>query len=323
MDALDLFDRLFDSGQRLWVLLGGIGAMAVSVWQSIKSPRLRAGLLIGLLLLATAACLVGLAAYQARQQKDAQQGGQAEQKETRPQVPRASAPTRPVVSLLAATRVMRDHLEMARVDTRTFRFLTLTHLHNDSTVIGADLKACHRAIKEAWGNAAEAVDENRCVYAIDLAAMQTRELNWARLTIGYPYGVNHACSADPELAGLSGDLERLTGDAIPVLRADWALARSCPQHARDDSPVHRLAHRAVGLSTLTAELGLVGPGAFQAHREKLARVPALSGVLADKAPLARADWEAPGEGGSLFQTTAALVGLGGPKLCEEIKPIGR
>jgi hypothetical protein len=112
------------------------------------------------------------------------------------------------------------------------RYLTLTHLHNNSTWSNADLDRFRTALGELAGHMSperqaltwQAVDADRTIFAIDLGELRWEAGDlWQELLRHYPYGVTYSRVADSAWRDAEKRLQELSGTKLPFVRADWFL----------------------------------------------------------------------------------------------------
>ena len=132
-------------------------------------------------------------------------------------------------------RMVDEYLEGLGPDDRPhYRFVTLTHLHDDPVGWTAqDLRTARDAFSMAvigLGNLRlgtvhpKAIDDEGTVFAIDLRELGWEVATWQLLLNHYPYGLSFQGSGNEALEDLEGRIVALAGNATPILRADWFVA---------------------------------------------------------------------------------------------------
>ncbi|MBX3436081.1 MAG: hypothetical protein KF861_01225 [Planctomycetaceae bacterium] len=131
--------------------------------------------------------------------------------------------------------VAADLRKFPTSDHERLRYFSISHLHNNPTVSDADLRTFRAALSKLVNSLSwepvivlpEGVDEHNTVLRIDLVSLGWDKDNlWHRILTDYPYGMSYDSATD---AGLSGDANFVydaTGSRIPILRADWFIAKA-------------------------------------------------------------------------------------------------
>jgi serine/threonine-protein kinase len=196
------------------------------------------------------------------------------------EVPRTVSKPRPFLTERDTYRAMYDFLSKHHDQACYKRFLTLTHLHNDSAVSEATLRLYHAGVSKLLNSLSwrrniilpRIVDQHGAVLAFDL-----RDLDWDvggqwRLLLnrrgkhpGYPYALTHEhYPEDAELRELAARVYELSDTRIPAVRADWFLA------AASLPPLyHELLHLPDNAGELERRLGVNVARNFE--RDYLAR----------------------------------------------------
>jgi serine/threonine-protein kinase len=128
---------------------------------------------------------------------------------------------------------IRDHLlKTPEQDRKFLRYFTLTNVVSDPTQaknLPLDRTALAKLVNSlSWKKKIvqlRAVNREETIYAIDL-----RELDWEApdrwqdIVRAYPYGLRFDRGSNAGLRAISEEIERLTGNALPYVRADWFIA---------------------------------------------------------------------------------------------------
>jgi serine/threonine-protein kinase len=128
---------------------------------------------------------------------------------------------------------LREHLRKTPEQDRKFqRYFTLCHLANnpaEANVLPVYRAALAKLVNSlSWKKKVvqpRAVDAAQTIYAVDL-----RELDWETpdrwqdVVRAYPYGLRYESGTDTALGSLTKAVERLSGQPLPYVRADWFVA---------------------------------------------------------------------------------------------------
>jgi serine/threonine-protein kinase len=128
---------------------------------------------------------------------------------------------------------MRDHLvKLPEQDRRFQRFFTFTHLYNNP----AETKSLPRyraglakvVNSLSWKKSIvlpRPVDSAQTVYVLDLRDLDWETPDrWQDIVGAYPYGIRYDRAANSGLRALTEEVERLTANPLPYVRADWFIA---------------------------------------------------------------------------------------------------
>ena len=213
-----------------------------------------------------------------------------------------------------------DYLQRLATDDRPhYRFVTLTHLHDDLAGWTAhDLRLARAAFVESLNGLSrrpefvppEAIDTEQTVFAVDLRELGWEVSTWRFLLGRYPYGLSFQGSGDEPLEDLEGRIVALAGNATPIVRADWfvsAASRPELRHAllglpeaaestiEDVSePIRFVARRFegdLGASAAAAELGLGTEAMIEALADDDRLLELGLRPLTEGGRVPRADWE--------------------------------
>jgi hypothetical protein len=139
-------------------------------------------------------------------------------------------PAKPRPALAAAEAYRHIVADLQRRDAElrpNLRYLSLVHRHNQSACSEAELNAERQAVRDlvdllAQGKAAriDFIDPDQLLLRIDLEEFAwNTDTDWHKAVAGYRYGLS---AGSPEsLAKLRQQVEELTQEKIPVVRADW------------------------------------------------------------------------------------------------------
>lgn len=152
---------------------------------------------------------------------------------TNPPAAKSRSPIRPG-DVFAALRADLDRAE-PQVQPRR-RYLTLVHRYNEPSVTEADLELERRAAAVLVAALAPpdqvagltAIDSERTIFRLDLAALGWSAEQWRQLVVLYPYGLSREDDPDEAIRAACKTIQSKTGDRVPALRADWfvvALSR--------------------------------------------------------------------------------------------------
>jgi serine/threonine-protein kinase len=130
---------------------------------------------------------------------------------------------------------MRDYLvKVSDTDRKYQRFFTMTHLANNPVeatslpVYRAGLAKLLNSL--SWKKTMvhpRAIDAAETIYAVDLRDLDWDTPDrWQDITRGYPYGLRYDGRASNALRSLGDEVERLSGNPLPYVRADWFIANA-------------------------------------------------------------------------------------------------
>jgi hypothetical protein len=145
-----------------------------------------------------------------------------------PKKPLPAPKPRSVVSAAESYRHIVDDLRRRDPEARPrLRYLTLLHRHNEPTCADADLEQERRAVRDLAGllwrgraGTGKFIDPDQLLFRIDLEELDwTAATDWHQVVSHYGYGLGGG--GDEPLAKLRQQVEQLTEDTIPVVRADW------------------------------------------------------------------------------------------------------
>ncbi len=143
----------------------------------------------------------------------------------------AAAKSRTVIADAVAYQRIVEDLKRRDVEARSrLRYLTLMHRHNEPACTEDQLEAERRAVRDlvdllAQGRPAhlEFIDAEQLIARIDLEQFGwAAATDWHQVVSHYRYGLGPV--GDDALAQLQLQVEQLTQETIPVVRADWFVA---------------------------------------------------------------------------------------------------
>jgi hypothetical protein len=253
--------------------------------------------------------------------------------------PSASEPANPR-ELLGSVVIYRNILEdLRRRDEESrprLRYLTLLHRYNEPGYSEADLNADRLAVRDLAASLCrkrsprlEFIDPNQLVFRIDLEDLDWDPANeWHQVISNYRYGLG-AEGNDPE-AKLRRQVEELTEDLVPVVRADWFVAElthpplsapdgllrvtngGLPESVRALS--RRYSAKTLNLAVCARELGLADSTSLSSliqQNDHLKREFGLAPLLKGES-IQREWWESDRNLTSPYQELARLLKLGIP-----------
>src|SRR5207248_1738734 len=113
-------------------------------------------------------------------------------------------------------------------------YFSLANVHNNNVNVSEPQLRYHRAALSLALNSVSnkgrlviprAVDKTQgSVFAFDLREMDWDRNNnelWVKLQKAYPYGLRYDGVIDTKMAEIYTEVVRITGDDLPILRADW------------------------------------------------------------------------------------------------------
>lgn len=143
---------------------------------------------------------------------------------------------RPFVSMgdmfAAVAADLRTHPEE---DYDRLRYFSITHLHNNSTVSDRDLARYRAALSKlinslSWEPSIYLpvpIDEHQTILRVDLARIGwDKHGQWHRMLTAYPYGMSHSTASDERLRREADFVYEATRSQIPIVRADWFVAKA-------------------------------------------------------------------------------------------------
>jgi serine/threonine-protein kinase len=143
-----------------------------------------------------------------------------------------SKPARKFITLAEVLAAVRDHLRDADEEKQPhLRYFTLHHLANNPAVSEDDLRLCRAALSKALNSLTwspdivpvEPVDKAATIFVIDVRDTQwDRDNLWQEILNANPYGLKY--HNHPGLRKLNDEINRLSRDALPIVRADWFVA---------------------------------------------------------------------------------------------------
>jgi hypothetical protein len=242
----------------------------------------------------------------------------------------------PLASVVIYRSILED-LQRRDVEARPrLRYLTLLHRYNNPDCSDADLDAERLAVRDMTSilchgksSRADFIDPHQLVFRIDLEDLDwAAETEWHQVISYYRYGLGGE-GADTE-AKLRRQVEELTEDPIPVVRADWlVVALALPplsgpggllRVANDDLPesirthARRYAGQTLDLACCARELDLSDPKTLSAlirQQDHLQHEFGLAPLLKGES-IRREWWESERNFFSPYQELARLMKLGKP-----------
>ncbi|MDA1165607.1 MAG: FHA domain-containing protein [Planctomycetota bacterium] len=162
-------------------------------------------------------------------------------------------PRKPVTQKTMLDVMASDLRRLSGRERRDRRYLTLTHLHNNSfskrvgqarvNISGQELRLVRAATSKiinslTWEptvSVPSPLDENKTVLAINLRDYGWSEADWDELVENYPFGVRlDAHPSDDDVAKLAEDVFRLSSTKLPFIQADWFVNNAArPEHYFD------------------------------------------------------------------------------------------
>lgn len=153
------------------------------------------------------------------------------------QAPSEGAIRRPFVSIADIyAAVAADLRTFPREDHDRLRYFSIAHLHNNPTVSDADLRTFRAALSKLVNSLSwepviilpEVVDkEFGTILRVDLVSLGWDKNNlWHRILVDYPYGMSYDAVTDEKLSGDANFVYEATGSRIPIIRADWFIAKA-------------------------------------------------------------------------------------------------
>ncbi len=136
-----------------------------------------------------------------------------------------------------------DNFAAIAADLRTYpaedyprlRYFSIAHLHNNATVSDADLQVYRAALSKLINSLSwepqiylpVPIDEFGTILRIDLPRLGwDKHGQWQRMLTEYPYGMSYSTARDPQLQGNATFVYDATGSNIPLVRADWFVAKA-------------------------------------------------------------------------------------------------
>ncbi|MCA9028626.1 MAG: hypothetical protein KDA86_25695 [Planctomycetaceae bacterium] len=143
---------------------------------------------------------------------------------------------RPFVSVAddfaAVAADLRNHRED---EYDRLRYFSITHLHNNSTVSDEDLKTYRAALSKLLNSLSwereiylpEPIGEYGTVLRVDLVRIGwDKNGQWQRMLTDYPYGMSYTTATDGRLSNEASFVYEATRSQIPIVRADWFVAKA-------------------------------------------------------------------------------------------------
>lgn len=131
--------------------------------------------------------------------------------------------------------VAADLRQFPPEDHDRLRYFSITHLHNNPTVSDADLRTFRAGLSKLINSLSwepvivlpKPIDVHETVLRIDLVDIGWDKDNlWHRLLTEYPYGMSYQFASDQQLAADATFVCEATGSPIPIVRADWFIAKA-------------------------------------------------------------------------------------------------
>ncbi len=125
-----------------------------------------------------------------------------------------------------------------------YRYLTLTHRHNDKRCPPEEIETDRKAVRTVVAAlvlpgkspSVLAVDANEVVLRLDLRDLGwLADPDWRQVLVQNPYGLTYETSAENSLKELQKKLQTLTGERVPYVRADWLVVALSPA-AKPETP---------------------------------------------------------------------------------------
>ncbi len=130
---------------------------------------------------------------------------------------------------MVESAILKHVAAVPREDQLHLRFFSLTHLQNNPRVRPADLVHHRAALSKLLNSLSWQPDlvlptvvpeTEEAVLAVDLRALGWKAAQWSTILEAYPYSIVETTSWPKEM------LQR-TGSSLPLVRADWFVARAC------------------------------------------------------------------------------------------------
>lgn len=248
----------------------------------------------------------------------------------------SAKPRSPLTAVATYERIVQDLQRRDDEARPRLRYLTLLHRYNEPTCTDTDLEAYRRAAREMvallWHGQSSRlgfIDPEQLIFRLDLEDLGwTATTDWHQLVSNYRYGLGG--EGDEPLAKLRRQVEELTQDSIPVVRADWfvvALTRPplagsngllrIPSNELPESIrtlAQRYAAETLDLTNCTHELSLSDPKAVAdliRGQENLQHEFGLAPLLQGER-IRREWWESDRNFFSPYQELARLLKIGKP-----------
>ncbi len=150
--------------------------------------------------------------------------------------PSESVLRRPFVSVADNfAAIAADLRQYPEEDYPRLRYFSITHLHNNATVSDADLQVYRAALSKLLNSLSwepeihlpVPIDEFGTIVRVDLARIGwDKHGQWQRMLTEYPYGMSYNTARDEQLQRDATFVYDATVSHIPVVRADWFVARA-------------------------------------------------------------------------------------------------
>jgi serine/threonine-protein kinase len=149
--------------------------------------------------------------------------------------PEAKVDVRPFVTDLDVLKEIRNHLlDVDESDAEFMRYFTLTHLHNNLSVLDTELRLYRAALSKTVNALSrkgaivvpEQVDKWGTIYAVDLRKYGWEADNftaWKQVVQAYPYGLK---LLDRTPRNQFNQIQQRINDAVVSIRADWFVAKA-------------------------------------------------------------------------------------------------
>jgi hypothetical protein len=147
----------------------------------------------------------------------------------------APPPRTPISIPQMLTAILNDLRNTPDLDQPYQRYYTLTHLYNQprERIPDEDLDRYRAALSKAINSLSwkhrivipRPIDPQKTILAIDLRDLDW-DLNdqWKYVLAEYPYGLTYDRHGDPAYRQPYGEIKKLSGTALPYVRADWFVA---------------------------------------------------------------------------------------------------
>lgn len=146
------------------------------------------------------------------------------------------------ITVKAEYSAVHQYLKRLPEGERKFqRFFTLTNLYNrpQREISAAQLRSVRAAVSKVLNSLSwkpdmvlpKPIDSSESILVFDIRDMDwdaghsaTQIEFWQYLIEGYPYGISYETSEDNELRELSAAVYTMTGNQVPMIRADWFVS---------------------------------------------------------------------------------------------------
>ncbi len=196
-------------------------------------------------------------------------------------------PARPFITLHDEMFAVHGYLRGLDVSIRPFqRFISLRTWANNSSRTPRELDLARAAVGKTLNSLSWrqkmltpiALDAQAVVFAYDMRDLAWTEDTWNLLVSRYPYGLRHDLLPDDRaLNEASLEIYAMTGTDIPIIRADWFVARATrpplyhdllgiPKHETElETRLGVNAHAEIARGN-TKRAGMIKSGISQQHR---------------------------------------------------------